>query len=236
MAISTTDLLGTSSFGQSRIIINTNTAALRDAYNNLETAFGISVVSGNIDVSGMPGGVIKAKQLVSNIATLPTAGLPSITLTGASGNVSCVSATVSATMTSASAVTTNLTVASSGSAVFNSPATFNSVAEFVDGLSHGPKLDLGTITAHTVINADGTLIFDCGSTLTLTADAALVDGHTVTLVYKGVTLGVTLSSSSILGGLTATFAAVPYKSSITLTYDLASGRWIVVGAVNCTVA
>ena len=72
--VSTTDLLGTSSFGQTRIIVNTNINALRDAYNNLETAFGISVVSGNIDVSGMSGGIIKGKQLGRTIG-FPTANL-----------------------------------------------------------------------------------------------------------------------------------------------------------------
>lgn len=236
MAVSTTDLLVTSSFGQTRLIVNTNTNALRDAYNGLETAFGISVVSGNIDVSGMPGGILKGKQLIGDTILMPSSGLPNISLNGATGKIICTEVSSSTSVTTPLVTAINIVGATSGSAVFNSPSFFNDVAIFGSGVSRGPALDLGIVTTHTVLNSDSTLIFDCGSTLTLTADAALVDGHTVTLIYKGLTAGVTIPSTNLFGSLTATFSAVPYKSSITLVYDLGADLWYVTSLVNTTLA
>lgn len=234
--VSTTDLLGTSSFGQTRIIVNTNINALRDAYNNLETAFGISVVSGNIDVSGMSGGIIKGKQLISNTIALPTGGLPSITLNGSTGDISCTRFKAVSSITTPLLTAINIVGSSSGTATFNSPTTFNSIVVLEDGLSRGTALDLGTVTTHTVLNSDGILIFNSTSTLTLTADSSLVDGHTITLIYKGLTSGVTIPSTNLFGTLTATFSAVPYKSSITLVYNKVQDLWYTTSLVNTTLA
>jgi len=236
--VTVTDMLGVFPFGQSRIIINTNINALADEINNFETAFGISIASGNLDVSSATGGVIKAKQYLGNYLQFPVSGPASIVLDGTTGNISGANVTASTSITVPLLTVTNLVGAISGSATFNSPSSFIDLAEFLGGYSRGVALDLGTITSHTVLNSDNILIFDAAvaQAVTLTPDVQLVDGHEITLIYKGSNAGVNIPSTSLVGSLTATFGTGGYASSVTLVYQLSSGLWLVTGLVNATLA
>ena len=237
--VTTVDLLGTTPFGESRIIINTNTDALASEINNIETIFGMSLTAGSLDLTANTGGVVKALQMVTNSVVMPVAGTSNIVMTGSTGDVSAVTVEASTSMTTPVATIASLTVSSIG-ATFNSPSVFNSVSTFNDGISRGTVTDLGTLTypyTHTVINADGVLLFNAAGSvgpLTLAPGAGLVDGHTITMIYYGTLTGVTIPSSNIVGTLTVTFSNVPYKSAVTLTYSAGRSAWYVTSLVNAT--
>ena len=232
-------MLGTDPFGQSRITINTNIDALGNEINNFELVFGISLISGNMDVSGATGGVIKAKQLLGNSLQLPATGPAVVTADGTSGIVACNILNAATSVNTATVSTTTLTVLSSGAATFASPATFNALGSFLSGFSRGAASDIGLVTAYTVNNYNNVIIFDAAASQAVVLTAgSLVDGHEIILIYKGSNTGVNIPAACLVGGRTATFAvsSAPYACSVTLVYQASSGLWLVTAAVNVVVS
>lgn len=238
MAIVITEILGTDSISGSRFTINANFNALKAEVESIESVFGLSLSSGNIDVSTATGGSIKGKTGAFNSLSLPAAGTPTITLTGSSG---AITATTLSLSTSITVPTVNIslggTLLNQGSSQFNGTVVFNEFVTFNEGIVYG-KIDIGSTSAHTVLNSDRVIVFDCAASpgsLTLTPDASLVNGHVVTFIHSGSTsciLDVTNILGYTLGSIT--FSGDPYTSVITLMYNLATTQWIVIGAVNMT--
>ena len=243
MAIVITEILGTDPFSGSRIIINSNFSALKTEVESLETNLGISVASGNIDISAATGGQIKAKVGAFNTMQLPATGIANITLTGTTGpNAGLITANKIALATSITSPTVNadnLTLSALGSSVFNGEVTLNSLTKINDGLAYN-KVNIGTTATHTVINSDRVVLFTLNvlspGALVLTPDPSLVDGHVVTLVDTSA-VATTLDTAYIMGFATGsiTFAAAGYKSSITLMWSLADLKWIIIGSSNMTI-
>ena len=239
MSVIITEMLGTDSFSGSRIIINANFTALKNFTDDLETNFGLSLLSGNIDVSSATGGSIKAKTMAMNSVALPSSGTPTITLTGSTGAMVGTTLSLATSITVPTANITNLTCSNLGSSIFNGEATFNELVKFNDGIAEN-KTDVGAVSTHTVLNSDRVIIFEPASAsppvLVLDADAALVDGHVVTLIDKSNNT-TTISTTNIMGFSTGsiTFSGEAYKSSITLMYSLSDDKWIIVSSSNMTI-
>ena len=233
-----TEILGTDPFSGSRVVINANFQALKNTMDDIETNFGLSILSGNIDISTATGGQILAKTIGVNSIVLPASGTPKITLTGSSGAMTGVTLSLTTSISVPAATLDNLTCSALGSSIFNGVATFNNLVKLYDGVARN-RIDLGAINAHTVLNSDCTLIFEADATsppvLTLSADPALVDGHEITLVDKG-SDSTTLISTLILGYTAGTiqFSGAPYKSAITLQWSVADAKWFVVSSSNMT--
>ena len=240
MAIVITEILGTDPFSGSRIIINSNFSALKTEVESLETNLGISVASGNIDISAATGGQIKAKVGAFNTMQLPATGVANITLTGTTGVITAKVITLATSITSPTVNADNLTLSALGSSVFNGEVTLNSLTKINDGLAYN-KVNIGTTSTHTVINSDRVVLFTLNvlspGALVLTPDPSLVDGHVVTLVDTSA-VATTLDTAYIMGFATGsiTFAAAGYKSSITLMWSLADLKWIIIGSSNMTIA
>ncbi len=239
MAIVITEILGTDPFSGSRIVINANFQSLKTELEAFETNFGISIASGNIDISSAIGGQIKAKTGAFNNIQLPATGTPNITMTGSTGAIVGKTLSLATSATIPTLSVDNLTATSLGSSVFNGEATFNALVKITDGLAYN-KVDIGTTSTHTVINSDRVVLFTLNAlspgALVLTPDASLVDGHVVTLVDTS-SVATTLDTTLILGFATGsiTFDAAGYKSSITLMWSLADGKWIIIGSSNMTI-
>lgn len=239
MALVITELLGTDSLSGSRFTINANFRSLRDEVNNIESVFGLSLTSGNIDVSGATGGSIKGKIGGFNSIVLPANGTSSITLTGSTGVMVANSLTLN---TQLQTPTVNITLGGAfnnqGTSVFGGTATFNDMALLLNGLVYG-KINVGSTATHTVLNSDRVIIFSCASSpgsLTLTPDPGLIDGHVITFVKNGVG-ACFLDVTNILGFSVGSinFSVDAYKSSITLQWHTASSKWIVLNSSNMTI-
>ena len=239
MSLVITEILGTDPFSGSRIIINSNFESLKTEIESLEANLGISIASGNIDISNATGGTIKAKVGAFNSIQLPSTGIPNITLTGTTGAIvgKTLSLTTSATIPTIN--TDNLTSSALGSSVFNGEATFNALVKVTDGLAYN-KVNVGTVNTHTVLNSDRVVLFTLNvlspGMLILVPDPQLVDGHVVTLVDTS-NVPTTLDISLILGFASGsiTFAPAGYKSSITLMWSLADLKWIIISSSNMTI-
>ena len=164
-----TEILGTDPFSGSRIIINSNFSALKTEVESLETNLGISVASGNIDISAATGGQIKAKVGAFNTMQLPSTGIANITLTGTTGVITAKVITLATSITSPTVNADNLTLSALGSSVFNGEVTLNSLTKINDGLAYN-KVNIGTTATHTVINSDRVVLF----TLNVLSPGALV--------------------------------------------------------------
>lgn len=238
MAVVITDLLGQDSFSGSRLTINANFHSLKSEIDTIESIFGLSLSSGNLDISAATGGQIKAKVGAFNSIQLPSAGTPVITLNGTTGAMTGSSLVVTGAIT-ATTININLsgTFNNQGSSTFDGQATFEDLVKFNAGRSR-KKVDIGASTTHTVINTDNVIVFDGTASpaiMSLTPDASLVDGHEFTLVSKG-TGPCSLDTSNILGYTSGSidFNAGAYKSSITLMFSLADSAWIVTASNNMT--
>ena len=239
MAIVIQDILGTDAFSGSRIVINANFAAIVSEITTLETNFGISLASGNLDVSAAVGGVIKAKTVAANTIQLPATGVPTIILTGSTGAMTGTTLSLATSLTVPAISVDNLTCTSLGNSIFNGGATFNALVKIRDGVALN-KIDLGAITTHTVLNSDCVLLFSpTGSSpdsLVLAADPSLVDGHVITLIPKNNTY-CTLDTTLLLGAWASiAFTGGAYKCSITLMYSLSDLKWIVIDSSNMTMS
>ena len=238
MAIVITDILGTDPFSGSRIVINANFQSLKTELDALEANLGISVSSGNIDISAAIGGQIKAKTGAFNTLQLPATGVPNITLTGSSGAIVGKTLSLATSATIPSLSVDSLTASSLGSSVFNGEVTFNALTKVTDGLALN-KVNIGTTSTHTVINSDCVVLFTLNvlspGALILTPDPSLVDGHVVTLVDTS-SVATTLDTTYIMGTWgSITFAADGYKSCITLMWSLSDAKWIIIGSSNMTI-
>jgi hypothetical protein len=233
-----TELLGKDPFSGSRIVINANFQALKSTLDDIETNFGLSILSGNIDISTAIGGQILAKTIGVNSIVLPASGTPNITLTGSSGLINAIDLVLTTSIEAPTAEFDNLTMSALGSSIFNGGATFNNLVKLYDGVARN-RIDIGAVATHTVLNSDCTIIFENNGasppTLTLTADPSLVDGHEITLVDKSSDV-TTLISTSILGFTTSTiqFSGSPYKSAITLQWSVSDSKWFVTSSSNMT--
>jgi len=234
-----TELLGTDPFSGSRIVINSNFQALKTEVESLENNLGISVASGNIDVSTATGGQILAKSGAFNNIQLPAAGIPNISLTGSTGAMVGKTLTLSTSATIPTLGTDNFTASSLGQSIFNGVTTFNALTKITDGLALN-KVNIGTTSTHTVINNDCVVLFTLNAlspgALILTPDPSLVDGHVVTLVDTS-NVATTLDTTYIMGFSTGsiTFAAAGYKSSITLMWSVSDAKWIIINSSNMTI-
>lgn len=238
MAIVITEILGTDPFSGSRIVINANFQSILGEITALEANLGISVASGNIDISTATGGAFKAKTGAFNSIQLPSTGIPNITLTGTTGAIVGTTLSLGTSAAIPTVSSDNLTMSSLGQSVFNGGVTFNALVKVTDGLAYN-YINLGTVNSHTVINTDRVLLFTLNvlspGALILTPDPSLVDGHVVTLVDTS-TVATTLDTTHIMGTWgSITFDAAAYKSSITLMYSVSFGKWIIIGASNMTI-
>lgn len=235
MAIVITELLGTDSMSGSRFTINANFQSLKAEVESIESVFGLSLTSGNIDVSGATGGSIKGKTGAFNSIVLPATGTANITLTGSTGTINADVLTIDTSIT-VPTLTVNTNLINNGTSTQTGAATFNSTVSINGGLVYA-KVDLGATSTHTVINGNRVVIFEPASpnVLTLTADPSLLDGHVLTIVKKGsgaCDLDVTNIEGFSLG--TISFSTDAYKSSITLMWNLFTSTWIVVKSSNMT--
>lgn len=239
MALVITELLGTDSIAGSRFTINANFTALKDEVLNIESVFGLSLTSGNIDVTAATGGSIKGKTAAFNSMVLPATGTPSIQLTGATGAIVGNTLVIS---TSLQTPLINITLGGAfnnqGTSVFDGTATFNEMALLLNGLVYG-RIDVGSTATHTVLNSDRVIVFACASSpgsLTLTPDAGLIDGHVITFVKDGAG-ACFLDTTDIQGFGTGSidFSIEPFKSTITLQWNTATSKWIVIGSSNMTI-
>ncbi len=239
MSATITDMLGSDSFSGSRVIINANFNSLKSELDDIESNFGLSITSGNIDVSAASGGEIKAKVGAFNSIQLAAAGTPKITLTGSTGAMVGVTLSLSTSLTVPAISVDNLTATALGQSIFNGNATFNSLTAVRDGFASN-YIDIGTVTSHTVLNSDNVIWFSpdplSPGTLFLTPDVALVDGHVVTLVDAS-NVSTTLDTTYILGFSSGsiTFSAEAYKSCITLMYSLNDEKWFIIASSNVTI-
>jgi len=235
-----TELLGTESISGSRFTINSNFNSLNDEVTNIESVFGLSLTSGNIDVTAATGGSIKGKIGAFNSLSFPAAGTPTITLNGATGFMTGVKLTLtSQIITPAVNITLGGALNNSGTAVFDGVSTFNEIVKILNGLVYS-KIDVGVTGTHTVLNSDRVIVFD-GTTspgsLSPTPDVALIDGHVITFVKKG-TGACLLDPTNILGFSTGSidFSTSAYKSSITLMWSSADAKWIIINSSNMTIS
>lgn len=240
MAVVITEILGTDPFSGSRNTINANFQALKTAFNTLEANLGISTSSGNIDVSAASGGQIKGKTFSGlTLQLINAVSSPTITMTGSTGSIVATSISLSSSATAAAGNFETLAVGGTGgSATFGGVTTFNDLAQFADGVVFGNMLDLGAVTAHTVLNSDNILVFDSSTTLALTATVGLVDGHTITLINKSASGTCTLNTTNILGFSTGsiTFSGGTYKSCVTLRWVSSQSKWVITASSNMTIA
>lgn len=240
MSVIITEILGTDPFSGSRVVINANFQALKNQLDDIETNFGMSILSGNLDLTGATGGQILAKTLGVNSIVLPASGSPTITLTGSSGLITAEDLTLGTSIEAPDAEFDNLVMSALGSSTYNGQVTFNELVKLYDGVARN-RVDIGAVAAHTVLNSDCTIIFESdGSsppTLTLTADVSLVDGHEITLIDKG-SDATTLVSTNILGFASGTvqFSGSPYKSAVTLQWSVADAKWMIVSSSNMNLA
>jgi len=239
MSIIITELLGKDPFSGSRITINANFQSIKTEVDTLEANLGISVSSGNIDISAATGGQLKAKAGAFNTLQLPVSGVPNITLTGSTGAITGSTLSLATSAAVPTITADNLTLSSLGQSIFNGGATFNSLVKIKDGLAYN-KVDVGVVNTHTVINSDRVILFTLNAlspgALVLVPDPSLVDGHIITLVDTSsvaTTLDTTLIMGFSLGSIT--FATAGYKSSITLMWSLADGKWIIIESSNMTI-
>jgi len=239
MALVITELLGTDSLSGSRFTINANFNALKDEVNNIESVFGLSLTSGNIDVSATSGGSIKGKIGGFNSIVLPANGTSSITLTGTTGAMVANNLTLN---TSLQSPVINITLGGAfnnqGTSVFDGAATFNDMAILLNGLVYG-KINVGSVATHTVLNSDRVIIFTCASSpgsLSPTPDTGLLDGHVITFVKNGV--GACFLDTTNIQGFSVgsiDFSVDAYKSSISLMWNTATSKWIVINSSNMTI-
>ncbi len=238
MALTITDMLGSDPFSASRFTINANFQAVKTAVDSIESQLGISTAAGNIDVSAGTGGQITAKTFSGLTAILKDSlNATTISLTGATGIIVCRTLSAGTSIATASGTIETLAVgASGGAATFGGITTFNDVANLADGWSRS-IIDLGAVTTHAVDNSDNVLIFDSTTSLTLSVGVGLVNGHVITLVRKSASGTNTLLPTALIAGApTVTFTATNYKSSITLVYSTALGKWVIANSNNVTIA
>jgi len=240
MSVVITELLGTDPFSGSRITINANFTSLANEVNDLEDVFGISLSSGNMDLTAnLSGGVLKVNSLLSNnFIYLPATGVPTITLSGATGDIKAETMELSTSASVPTLTADNLIATSLGSSVFNGQATFNKLMLVRDGWALN-KVNLGAVSAHTVINDDNVLLYQPTGTspdsLVLTPDASLVDGHVVTLINTTSTY-CTLSTLNIFGFTSIAFSSGAYKSVVTLMYSQTDTKWLVMWSTGMTMS
>ena len=243
MAITITELLGTDPFSSSRFVINANFFSIKSNFTDLESGLGISIISGNIDVSTAPGGSIKAKVMESKTLNLINPSMSNtIMLTGSTGAIVAQNITANAIVTAA--IDAGKVNIGTNASVFDGQVTFNEMVIETGGSAIN-KVDVGipstpTTDTHTVINDDRVVIFDVtGSTLSIVPDASLLDGHVVTLINKNAA-SKQLDTANIydFSSGTITFAG-NYKSAITLMWCDAVGpaadKWIIIGSSNMTI-
>lgn len=239
MSIVITEILGTDPFSGSRIVINSNFLSIKTEVELLENNLGISVASGNIDISSATGGQIKAKTGAFNNIQLPVSGVPNIILTGATGAIVGKTLSLGTSAAIPTLTTDNLTTSSLGQSIFNGQSSFNSLVKINDGLAYN-KIAI-TSSEHTVINNDRVLIVTLALTspgaLILTPDPSLVDGHVITIVDASNFVGTVLDTTFILGFSSGsiTFSQFAYKSCITLQWSLSDNKWFIIGSSNMAI-
>jgi len=126
MAVTITEILGTDPVSGSRLTINSNFLLLENAYNDLENAFNINVLTGSMDVSSASSGQIKAKTFIGNNMVMPSSGSPTIQIYGTGANAGNI--IISNTITGATGTFNNLLTNSlsvTGAAIFQSNVNFN---------------------------------------------------------------------------------------------------------------
>jgi hypothetical protein len=229
-----TEILGTDSFSASRLVINANFLAINIEVGNFFANFGISVASGNIDVSAATGGSIKGKAAAFNTLTMPASGTPTITADSVTGNMSMVNlsatnsvTTATVTVTSGGSISNAGTLANTGTATFNGQAVFNG-GEVVK------IVNIGAGATYAVTPGDVTLITSAAGTLTLSNDAALPNGYKVTILSSAG--GTTMAASSIQGVSSVAFAASGYTSSVELVWVSVLAKFIIVSSSNMTIS
>lgn len=229
-----TEILGTDSFSASRLILNANFLALNTEIGNFFTNFGISVASGNIDVSTAAGGSIKGKAAAFNTLTMPAAGTPTITADSATGDMVMVNLTASASVSttalnisSGGSITNAGTMATTGTATFNGQSIFN-------GGQVVKIVNIGAGSTYTVTPGDVVLITSAGGTLTLSNDPALPNGYKVTILSSAG--GTTLAAAPLQGVSSVAFSATGYASSVELTWVSALAKFIITASSNMTIS
>jgi hypothetical protein len=236
-----TQILGTDSVSASRVIFNANFNALKAEVDNIESVFGMSLVTGNLDMSANTGGEIKANKFAGKRIELfdSTFTTPQVQINITPGAISAISLTASGSVVSPIGE-------------FNSSLTAQdtSINGFLDinGYSRikgGMKVRYSDISAistgegihqHIVMPADAILHIGftmASRVLDLSVDASIEDGHIVTLINKGTTDFI-LSSGNILGMQEITLYK-NYSSSITLQYMTAQGSWVVLSNSNASI-
>jgi hypothetical protein len=218
----------------SRFTINANFNSVKAEIESIESVFGLSLTSGNINVSGATGGEIKGKVGAFNSMVFPVTGAATITLNGATGTINADVLSIDASIT-VPQLTVNTSITNNGTYAQTGAATFNGTVAVNTGLIYG-KVDLGSVPTHVVENSDRVLIFEpSGPTLTLSADPGILDGHVITLVKKG-SGACALDVADIQGLASVSFSNDAYKSAITLMWNAPTNKWIVIGSSNMTLA
>lgn len=240
MAIVITEILGGDAISGSRYTINANFNALKAEVESIESAFGLGLTSGNIDISTATGGDLKAKTGAFNSLALPASVTPNITLTGSTGAI------VSSTLVANTSITTPAVNVSLGGAINNQGtltqdgvSTFNDIV-YMNGGQTWARQDIGSASSHTVANSDRVIVFEVTASpgsMTLTPDPGLVDKHVVTIVKRG-SGACFLDPANILGfGLgSIDFSSDSYKSSITLQWSSGDAKWIILSSSNMTIS
>ena len=237
-----TNMLGTDSFSGSRVVINANFQSLKTELDTIESIFGLSLTSGNIDISGATGGQILAKKGAFNDIILPASGTSTISLTGSTGAMIGKTLSLLTSLTTPLLNVQNIVQSVGTTSIFNGDSTFNGMVKILDGLVLN-KINLGTLDSthiHIVKNTDCVVLFTLSvsspGALVIQPDINLLDGHIVTLVDT-TNVATTLDTTYIMGFAsgTITFDAAGYKSSITLMWSLSDNKWIIINSSNMTI-
>lgn len=228
-----TEILGTDSFSASRLTINANFLAINSEVGNFLTNFGISITSGNIDVSGATGGSISGKAAAFNTLTMPATGTAVITLNGTTGAAVLTTLTASTSVTTAAlTITSSGTFTNQGTMTVAGATTFSGVTQFNSGQAL-KNVAIGSGSTYTVTPGDVVLSTSAAGTLTLSADPSLPTGYVVTMVSS--VGGTAISITNVQGLSSLVFAATGYASSVQLMWVTILNAFVVVSSSNMTI-